>query len=119
MVSPLADLTKKTANTSKLKWTAECTKAFQQLKDALCANPVLKSPCFYCTFILQTDASNRGIRAVLSQCDEAGDEHPVAYFSRKLLPREQRYPTVEKECLAIKLSIEAFKVYLLGKPFQI
>ena len=119
MASPLTDLTKKTANTSKLKWTAECTKAFQQLKDALCANPVLKSPCFDRTFILQTDASNRGIGAVLSQCDEAGDEHPVAYFSRKLLPREQRYSTVEKECLAIKLSIEAFKVYLLGKPFQI
>ena len=82
MASPLTDLTKKTANTSNLKWTAECTKAFQQLKDALCANPVLKSPCFDRTFILQTDTSNRGIGAVLSQCDEAGDEHPVAYFSR-------------------------------------
>ena len=119
MAFPLTDLTKKTANTSKLKWTAECTKAFQQLKDALCANPVLKSLCFDRTFILQTDASNRGIGAVLSQCNEAGDEHLVAYFSRKLLPREQRYSTVEKECLTIKLSIEAFKVYLLGKPFQI
>ena len=60
-----------------------------------------------------------GIGTALSQCDEAGDEDPVAYFSRKLLPREQQYSTVEKECLAIKLSIEAFKVYLVGKPFQI
>ena len=42
----------------------------------------------------------------------------IQLHSRKLLPREQRYSTVEKECLAIKLSIEAFKVYLLGKPFK-
>ena len=41
------------------------------------------------------------------------------YFSRKLLPREQRYSTVEKECLAIKLGVQAFRVYLLGQPFII
>ena len=119
MASPLTDLTKKTAHTSHIKWTAECMKAFQQLKDTLCLSPVLKSPCFDYPFILQTDASNRGIRAVLSQHDESGNEQPIAYFSRKLLPREQRYSTIEKECLVINLSIEAFKVYLLGKPFQI
>ena len=47
------------------------------------------------------------------------EEHPVSYYSRKLLPREVRYSTVEKECLAIKLSLEAFKVYLLGRRFKI
>lgn len=41
------------------------------------------------------------------------------YFSRKFLPREQRYSTVEKECLAIKLGAQAFRVYLLGRPFTI
>ena len=56
--------------------------------------------------------------AVLSQLDEEGNDYPLAYFSRKLLPREQRYSTVEKECLAIKLSIKHFKVYLLGWPSQ-
>ena len=48
-----------------------------------------------------------------------GSEHPVAYFSRKFLPREQRYSTVEKECLAIKLAVQAFKVYLLGRHFTV
>ena len=67
--------------------------------------------------MLQTDALDRGIGAVLSQLDEDGHDHPVAFFSRKLLPREERYFTVEKECLAIKLGVQAFKVYLLGKPF--
>jgi len=80
---------------------------------------MLRSPNFELPFILQTDASDNGIGGVLHQCDENDEEHPIAYFSRKLLPREQRYSTVEKECLAIKLSVEAFKVYLLGKHFMI
>ena len=51
--------------------------------------------------------------------DDNNEEHPVGFFCRKLLPREQQYPTVEKECLAIKLGVEAFKVYLLGRSFTI
>ena len=100
-------------------WTTACVNAFQRLKELLCTSPVLKSPDFHLPFILQTDASDRGIGAVLSQRDHCGQEHPVAYFSRKLLPREERYSTVEKECLAIKLGVQAFKVYLLGRPFEV
>ena len=55
--------------------------------------------------------------AVLSQQDDEGCEHPVVFFSQKLLPREQKYSTVEKECLAIRMGPEAFRIYLLGKPF--
>ena len=51
--------------------------------------------------------------------DNDGHDHPVAYFSRKLLPREVNYSAVEKECLAIKLGVQAFQVYLLGRPFTI
>ena len=69
--------------------------------------------------MLQTDASDLGVGAVLSQYDDNGHDHPVAYFSRKLLPREVNYSTVEKECLAIKLGVQAFQVYLLGRPFTI
>ena len=50
-------------------------------------------------------ASDRGVGAVLSQLDDQGRDRPVAYYSRKLLPREKKYSTIEKECLAIKLSI--------------
>ena len=59
------------------------------------------------------------VGAILSQIDDNNEEHPVGFFSRKLLPREQQYATVEKECLAIKLGVEAFKVYLLGRSFTI
>uniref|UniRef100_A0A1X7SU85 Reverse transcriptase RNase H-like domain-containing protein n=1 Tax=Amphimedon queenslandica TaxID=400682 RepID=A0A1X7SU85_AMPQE len=51
--------------------------------------------------------------------DDEGEDHPIGYFSRKLLPREEKYSTIEKECLAIKLDVQAFRVYLLGKPFTI
>jgi len=61
---------------------------------------------------LQTDASEVGVGAVLSQSDDEGLDHPLAYFSRKLLPKEQKFLTIEKECLAIKLGIEAFCIYL-------
>ena len=60
-----------------------------------------------------------GVAGVLSQLDEDNLEHPVAYYSRKLLPREMKYSTVEKECLAIRVVMHAFRVYFLGKPFQL
>ena len=115
---PLTDLTRKNAP-NKIEWSSELDAAFKLLKSELCSSPVLASPDFSRPFVLQTDASDRGVGAVLSQCDESGSDHPVAYFSRKLLPREERYSTIEKECLAIKLGVKAFKVYLLGKPFMI
>ena len=77
------------------------------------------SPDFNKSFLLQTDASNKGVGAILSQVDDNNEEHPVGFFSHKLLPCEQQYATVEKEYLAIKLGIEAFKVYLLGRSFTI
>ena len=80
----------------------------------------MKNPDFSHPFVLQTDASEEEVGAVLSQPDEESCDCPVAY-SRKLLaiPREQKYSTIEKECLAIKLGIEAFCVYLFGKEFII
>ena len=116
--APLTDLTRKSA-TNTVKWTPQCNQAFEALKQCLCSKPVLRSPDFSKTFVLQTDASDRGVGAVLSQLSDDGEEHPVGYFSRKLLPREERYSTVEKECLAIRLAVEAFKVYLLGRKFVI
>ncbi|KAL5510007.1 hypothetical protein EMCRGX_G005471 [Ephydatia muelleri] len=69
---------------------------------------------------LQTDALERGFGAVLSQRSaEQGEEHPIAFFSRKLLPREEKYSTIEKECLAIKLAMHAFRTYLVGRHFTV
>ena len=55
----------------------------------------------------------------MSQLDGEGNDHSVTFFSRKLLPREEKYSTIEKECLAIKLAVHAFRVYLLCTSFVI
>ena len=65
------------------------------------------------TFVLATDASDRGIGAVLMQ-EENGIKMPVAYTSRKLKSSESAYATVEKECLAIVWAITKFQRYLYG-----
>ena len=118
IAAALSDLTRNDKPT-QLEWNAGCEEAFQRLKNALCSQPILQMPDFRRGFIVQTDASDRGVGAVLSQMAEDGSDQPVGYFSRKLLTREEKYSTIEKECLAIKLAVQAFRVYLLGRPFII
>jgi phospholipid-translocating ATPase len=114
----LSDLTKAAAPT-KVRWEEKHETAFRTLKKHLTSSPVLNSPDYEKKFYLQTDASERGIGAVLSQQDKEGSDHPIAFFSRKLLPRETRYATVEKECLAIVAALKHFSVYLLGTHFTV
>ena len=103
-----------------MEWSPSCERAFCGLKTApLCSKPVLKSPDFDRPFILQTDASGRGVGALLSQRDDCGNDRPVAYYSQKLLPCEEKYSAIEKECLAIKLGIQAFSLYLTGRHFTV
>ncbi|KAL3999724.1 growth arrest and DNA-damage-inducible protein [Sarotherodon galilaeus] len=113
----LNDLTKGSAP-NKVRWTEDCEQAFRDLKEAVCTHPVLHSPDFNKPFILQTDASGVGLGAVLQQ-EVDGERRPVVFLSRKLLDRETRYSTVEKECLAMKWAIEALRYYLLGRHFTL
>ncbi|CAH1242223.1 GIN1 [Branchiostoma lanceolatum] len=118
IAAPLSDLTGK-RKPQMVQWMGECEESFKTLKGKLCQQPVLQSPDFERPFILQTDASERGIGAVLSQKTGEGEEHPIVYVSRKLLPREQNYSVPEKECLAIKYAVESLRYYLLGREFEI
>ena len=68
---------------------------------------------------MQTDASDSGIAYVLAQRNEIGEEHPLAYGSRKLLPRERKFTTIEKEALAIVEGTRHFRVHLEGTEFTI
>ncbi|XP_027134561.1 uncharacterized protein LOC113745785 [Larimichthys crocea] len=70
------------------------------------------------TYSIPTDASGRGLGAVLSQ-QVRGVDRPVLYISRKLSEREARYSTVERECLAIRWAVGALRYYLLGRPFTL
>ena len=114
IAEPLTEMTKKN-QPDLVEWTTAAELAFQRLKSMLTSAPLMRNPDFTRTFILQTDASGVGIGAVLSQGEE--NDHPIAYFSRKLLPRERAYSTVEKECLAIVLSVKHFQAYLMRRSF--
>ena len=81
-------------------WTSECQSSFDALKKLLSTAPILSYPDFSAEFILDTDASNHGIGAVLSQLKD-GVEHPVAFASRTLTKAERNYCVTRKELLAV------------------
>ena len=85
------------------QWTPQCQAAFDQLKISLVSAPVLAYPCFGngVEFILETDASTSGLGAVLSQKQQDGRLHPLAYASRKLQAAEKNYCITELETLGI------------------
>ena len=86
LTAGLTDLTRAAAP-NLVQWTPELQTAFTRLRKELSRGPTLQTSDFGSHFYLQTDASERGIGAVLSQFNTMGEEHPVAYISRKLLPR--------------------------------
>lgn len=99
--------------------TSEIKTACDTLKTLMTNSPVLAYPDWNQIFYLTTDASDKAIGAVLSQKDNSGTEHPVAYASRVLQPPELNYSTIEKELLAIVWSTHHFKPYLYGTKFQL
>ena len=117
IAAPLTDLTRR-GQPTRVKWTEIQEHAFNSLKKSLTMSPILKLRNLAEVFILRTDASDRGIGSVLLQ-KEAGVKWPVAYASRKLLPREESYATVEMECLALVWSVQKFQRYLYGKHFVV
>src|SRR6266542_459218 len=72
-----------------------------KLKKILTEAPVLLFLNFDKPFNLCTDASLKGLGAVLEQENENGNLRPVAYASRSLTPAEKNYHTTDLECLAI------------------
>ena len=112
---PLTDLTRK-GSPNSLVWTEVHDQAFHTLKQCVCSSPILRLPDVSKPFILQTDASCDGIGAILLQ-EEGEIKHPVAFASKKLLPRERNYSTIEREALAIVWGVQKFENYLMGVHF--
>lgn len=117
ITAPLTELTTK-RHSRMVKWNPAAEAAFANLKRALCSGPILVAPDFKKEFIVQADASEVGLGAVLAQAHD-GEEHPILYLSKKLLPREKNYSTVEKECLAVTWALESLRFYLLGRRFTV
>ncbi|KAA3678006.1 uncharacterized protein DEA37_0008956 [Paragonimus westermani] len=104
------------------EWSEDCQQSFDRLKDALCTAPILALPDTRADakmFILDTDASDVAIGAVLSQLDNNDKEHVIAYGNRNLNRSERNYCTTRKEMLALVHFIKHFRHYLLGRRFLV
>eukprot|EP00731_Ephydatia_muelleri_P014297 Em0008g17a len=111
IAAPLHQLTQKD---TPFQWTQKSEESFQRLKACLTEAPVLAYPQFdkhASAMVLQTDASNVGLGAVLEQ-----DQRVVGYASRTLTKAEANYSVIQRECLAIVWAMKQFRHYLLAFP---
>jgi hypothetical protein len=110
IATPLTALLKNNSFT----WTPAAAQAFQTLKMVMSTTLVLALPDFTKTFVLECDASGKGIRAVLMQ-----EGQPLAFTNKKLFEGNLGKSIYEKEMLAIFHVIDLWRSYLLGQRFQI
>ena len=113
---PLHKLTEKN---SKFVWSDQTQTAFDTLKQLLTTAPIQSYPLLQDQpFLLDCDASNVGVGAVLSQVQD-GEERVISYFSKCLSRAERQYCTTRKELLAVVTAVKHFHHYLIGQDFTI
>ena len=98
----------KKSELTEFVWSKECQEGFDALKHALTTAPVLAYPDYTQPFILETDASLKGLGAVLSQKGKDGEVRVIAYASRSLRPSERSmrdYSQPKSELMALKWSV--------------
>jgi len=110
-----ACLTDLTAENKRQVWGEVHTVAWREIQRRLATAPVLAQPNHERTFMIDTDASNTGLGAVLIQKNQDDNPHPIAYASRKLTLAELVYSTREQEALAIIFGIDKFDHFVRGR----
>jgi cleavage and polyadenylation specificity factor subunit 1 len=108
IMSPLFKLTE------PFTWTDEANNAFQTIKQALSQVTLLSIPNPNLTYHVFTDASNDAIGATITQRNQ-----PLAFYSSRLSPTEQRYSTFDREALAVIKCLKSYKHWFLGSPVVI
>lgn len=101
------------------RWTKEDDRCVQQLKEILTSSTTLVHYDPDRQLVLATDASDRGLGAVLMHRFADGTERPIAYASRTLKDAETRYACIDKEALAIVFGVTKFHQYLYGRHFTL
>jgi transposase InsO family protein len=100
-------------------WTKEHTKAYDTLKKALLSSQILSYPDFAKPFKVGTDASDKGLGAILYQEDEFNKILYVAFAARSLSEGERGYGATKRELAAIIFALEKFRYYLWGTHFTV
>jgi hypothetical protein len=117
IAKPLTNLTRKDV---AFAWKPECQRAFEGLKRAFVSAPILAHFHPDRQIILETDASDYAVAAILSQEDpETKRTHPVAFYSRSMSPAELNYEIYDKELLAIHAAFREWRSYLEGATHAI
>ncbi|CAI7883867.1 unnamed protein product [Closterium sp. NIES-54] len=111
IATPLTNLLKKN---TPFKWEDVHQQAMEQLKTALTSAPVLILPDPEKDYVIEADASDQAIGAVLMQ-DQGKGLQPIAYLSKKLHGAELNYPIHDKEALAIITAFKTWRCYLEGR----
>lgn len=112
----------KLKHSSKFNWSEDCTNSFSTLKNKLSSSPIVHMPnptrkYVMRPFVIQSDASHKGMGAVLLQRDENNNEFVIEYASKAFTKCELNYPTIKKEATALVWSIKRFHHYLFGRNF--
>lgn len=102
----------------RFEWKEEQRIAFEELKSAVTSAPVLIPPDDSKPYVVTTDASGFAIGAALSQ-DQGRGLQPIAFMSKKMLPRETHYPVHEQELLAVVCALQEWRHYLHGRRFKV
>lgn len=96
------------------QWGIEQRTAWKMLKLACCGAPVLAAFEWGIPVEVWADGANKGIGSMVGHRYENGTVKPIGYYSKKLSPAEQNYPTHDKELLAIRKTFEHFRPWLHG-----
>lgn len=115
-------LTKLTSVKVPFVWSDEAEAVFVKLKGLFSSAPVLSHPDPTAQFVVEVDASDSGVGAVLSQRSTSDQKlHPCAFFSRRLTPAEKNYDVGNRELLAIVLAFQEWRHWLEGSthPFVV
>ncbi|KAL0192325.1 hypothetical protein M9458_010621, partial [Cirrhinus mrigala] len=117
-----APLTALTSTRIEFSWSAAAQAAFDELKHRFTSAPILVTPDPSRQFVVEVDASEVGVGAVLSQVSPLDNKlHPCAFFSHRLSPTERNYDIGDRELLAVRLALGEWRHWLEGAalPFLV
>ncbi|SPC61665.1 uncharacterized protein UHOD_11627 [Ustilago sp. UG-2017b] len=116
---PLTQLLRKEAQSTPFAWNHAAQHAFEQLRSSFNTDTILRHFDPARPIIVETDASDFAVAAVLSQSFDQGTRHPIAFFSKKLDPAQLNYPIFDKEMFAIVAAFKHWRQYLEGAKLPV